>query len=144
MNTLQFSDHLVPYEMFIKDLASQIVRLLKEDSNDPEFISQRKAFELFCPNKDERVSAKNAAVAYNGNVTNTQVGDRVVDGSLAVANIQITSLQNELDTLKKSNATLHNNLEDKERIIAMKQEKIDMMQKVMDLMQEKIDALEGR
>lgn len=47
MNTLQFSDHLVPYEMFIKDLASQIVRLLKEDSNDPEFISQRKAFELF-------------------------------------------------------------------------------------------------
>lgn len=101
-------------------------------------------FELFCPNKDERVSAKNAAVAYNGNVTNTQVGDRVVDGSLAVANIQIVSLQNELDTLKNSNATLHNNLEDKERIIAMKQEKIDMMQKVMDLMQEKIDALEGR
>lgn len=41
MNTLQFSDHLVPYEMFIKDLASQIVRFLKEDSNDPEFISQR-------------------------------------------------------------------------------------------------------
>ena len=33
--------------MFIKDLAAQIVRLLKEDSNDPEFISQRKAFELF-------------------------------------------------------------------------------------------------
>lgn len=47
MNTLQFSDHLVSYEMFIKDLASQIVRFLKEDSNDPEFISQRKAFELF-------------------------------------------------------------------------------------------------
>lgn len=34
MNTLQFSDHLVPYEMFIKDLASQIVRFLKEDSNE--------------------------------------------------------------------------------------------------------------
>ena len=101
-------------------------------------------FELFCPNKDERISAKNAAVAYNGNVTNTQVGDRVVDGSLAVANIQIASLQNERDTLKESNATLNNNLEDKERIIAMMQEKMDRMQKAMDLMHEKIDALEGR
>lgn len=101
-------------------------------------------FELFCPNKDERISAKNAAVAYNGNVTNTRVGDGVVDGSLAVANIQIASLQNERDTLKESNATLHSNLEDKERIIAMMQEKMDMMQKAMDLMQEKIDALEGR
>lgn len=101
-------------------------------------------FELFCPNKDERISAKNAAVAYNGNVTNTRVGDGVMDGSLAVANIQIASLQNERDTLKESNATLNNNLEDKERIIAMMQEKMDMMQKAMDLMQEKIDALEGR
>ena len=72
------------------------------------------------------------------------MGDRVVDGSLAIANIQIASLQNELDTLKKSNATLHNNLEDKERIITMKQEKIDMMQKVIDLMQEKIDAFSGQ
>lgn len=54
MNTLQFSDHLVPYEMFIKDLASQIVRFLKEDSNDPEFISQRKAFELFGRRNIER------------------------------------------------------------------------------------------
>lgn len=101
-------------------------------------------FELFCPNKDERISAKNAAVAYNGNVTNTRVGDGVMDGSLAVANIQIASLQNERGTLKESNATLHSNLEDKERIIAMMQEKMDMMQKAMDLMQEKIDALEGR
>ena len=67
-----------------------------------------------------------------------------MDGSLAVANIQIASLQNERDTLKESNATLNNNLEDKERIIAMMQEKMDMMQKAMDLMQEKIDALEGR
>ena len=91
-----------------------------------------------------RISAKNAAVAYNGNVTNTRVGDGVMDGSLAVANIQIASLQNERDTLKESNATLNNNLEDKERIIAMMQEKMDMMQKAMDLMQEKIDALEGR
>ena len=54
MNTLQFSDHLVPYEMFIKDLASQIVRFLKEDSNDPEFVSQRKDFELFGRRNIER------------------------------------------------------------------------------------------
>lgn len=54
MNTLQFSDHLVSYEMFIKDLASQIVRFLKEDSHDPEFISQRKAFELFGRRNIER------------------------------------------------------------------------------------------
>lgn len=100
-------------------------------------------FELFCPNKDERISAKNAAVAFNGNVTNTHVGDGGTEGALAIAKIQIASLQNERDTLENSNAVLNNSLKDKERIITMMQEKMDMMQKMMDLMQEKIDALIG-
>ena len=47
MKILQFLDHLIPYETFLNDLSSRIVRQLKADKDDPEFISQRKAYELF-------------------------------------------------------------------------------------------------
>ena len=43
MKILQFLDHLIPYETFLNDLSSRIVRQLKADKDDPEFISQRKA-----------------------------------------------------------------------------------------------------
>lgn len=46
MKILQFLDHLIPYETFLNDLSSRIVRQLKADKDDPEFISQRKAYEL--------------------------------------------------------------------------------------------------
>ena len=49
MKILQFLDHLIPYETFLNDLSSRIVRQLKADKDDPEFISQRKAYELFWP-----------------------------------------------------------------------------------------------
>ena len=54
MPLLQFLDHLIPYDTFINDLSARIVRLLKSDSDDPEFISQRKAYELFGRRNVER------------------------------------------------------------------------------------------
>ena len=51
---LQFPDNMIPYEVFIKDLSARIVCLLKSDKDDPEFISQRKAYELFGRRNVER------------------------------------------------------------------------------------------
>ena len=45
--TVQFADKSVPYGVFVNDLAAKIVNLLEKDKTDPEFISQRKAFEIF-------------------------------------------------------------------------------------------------
>ena len=54
MQLLQFLDHLIPYDTFLNDLAARIVRLLKSDNNDPEFISQRKAYQMFGRRNVER------------------------------------------------------------------------------------------
>ncbi|NPD83034.1 hypothetical protein HPS57_13775 [Prevotella sp. PINT] len=54
MEFIQFIDRLIPYDTFINDLSARIVKLLKSDSNDPEFISQRKAFEIFGRRNVER------------------------------------------------------------------------------------------
>lgn len=54
MAFLQFLDRLIPYDTFLNDVAARIVRLLKSDSNDPEFISQRKAYEMFGRRNVER------------------------------------------------------------------------------------------
>ncbi len=51
---LNFSDKCVKYSTFINDLAVRIVHLLKQDANDPEFISQNKAFEIFGRGNVER------------------------------------------------------------------------------------------
>lgn len=47
MGKIRFVDRLVPYDSFVNDLAARIVRFLKTDGEDPEFISQRKAYALF-------------------------------------------------------------------------------------------------
>lgn len=47
MNFLNFSDHLIPYDKFLTDIAARVVKMLKSDFKDPEFISQRKAYEMF-------------------------------------------------------------------------------------------------
>ena len=47
MKLLQFVDHLIPYDTFLNDLSARIVRMLKTDRDDPEFVSQRKAYEIF-------------------------------------------------------------------------------------------------
>lgn len=54
MALLQFLDHLIPYEMFLNDLASRVVALLKNDNDDPEYLSQRKAYEVFGRRNVER------------------------------------------------------------------------------------------
>lgn len=47
MALMQFLDHLVSYETFLNDIASRVVKLLNADKADPEFVSQRKAYEMF-------------------------------------------------------------------------------------------------
>ena len=47
MKTRQVLDRLIPYDAFLNDLAARIVGMIKADSNDPEFVCQRKAYKLF-------------------------------------------------------------------------------------------------
>ena len=51
---LQVLDRLIPYDTFLNDLAARIVKMMKADNNDPEFASQRKAYELFGRRNVER------------------------------------------------------------------------------------------
>lgn len=64
MASFQFMDHLISYDTFINDLSARIVRLLKSDNNDPEFISQRKAYELFGRRNVERWKQQGKVVYY--------------------------------------------------------------------------------
>ncbi len=54
MTLLQFLDRLIPYDTFLDDLAARIVKLLKSDHDDPEFVSQRKAYQMFGRRNVER------------------------------------------------------------------------------------------
>lgn len=54
MPLFQFLDHLIPYDTFLNDLAARIVKLLKADHDDPEYISQRKAYQMFGRRNVER------------------------------------------------------------------------------------------
>lgn len=54
MAFLQFLDRLIPYETFLNDIASRVVRMMKLDKDDPEFVSQRKAYEMFGRRNVER------------------------------------------------------------------------------------------
>ena len=47
MKILQVLDRLIPYDAFLNDLAARIVGMIKADSNDPEYVSQRKAYDMF-------------------------------------------------------------------------------------------------
>ena len=49
---LQVLDRLIPYDTFLNDLAARIVKMMKADN--PEFVSQRKAYELFGRRNVER------------------------------------------------------------------------------------------
>ena len=64
MAFMQFFDRLIPYDIFINDLAARIVRLLKTDRDDPEFVSQRKAYEIFGRRNVERWKRMGKVVAY--------------------------------------------------------------------------------
>ncbi len=54
MEFLQFLDRLIPYDTFLNDVATRVVKMLKTDSNDPEYVSQRKAYEMFGRRNVER------------------------------------------------------------------------------------------
>lgn len=54
MTFLQFADKSVPYGVFVKDVAAEVVHLLKSDDADPDYVSQRKAFEMFGRRNVER------------------------------------------------------------------------------------------
>lgn len=47
MLTLDFSDKSVTYATFVRDVASEVVRQLSAQRNDPETVSQRKAYAMF-------------------------------------------------------------------------------------------------
>ncbi len=47
MNYIEFSDRLIPYRQFLNDLSDEVVRKLRISKDDPEFVSQRKAFAMF-------------------------------------------------------------------------------------------------
>lgn len=44
---IDFSNRSVPYEVFLKDVATTVVGMLREQKDEPEFVSKRKAYELF-------------------------------------------------------------------------------------------------
>lgn len=54
MELFRFWNRIVTYDAFLNDLAARIVRLLKAEHDDPEFISQRRAFEIFGRRNVER------------------------------------------------------------------------------------------
>lgn len=54
MTFIQFADKSVPYTQFVEDVAAKVVSLLKSDNDDPEFVSQRRAFEIFGRRNVER------------------------------------------------------------------------------------------
>lgn len=47
IKNVEFSDKSVPYQIFIKDLATEIVKQMKDSKEDKENISQRQAFLIF-------------------------------------------------------------------------------------------------
>ncbi len=64
MKILQVFDRLIPYDAFLNDLAARIVKMIKADSNDPEFVSQRKAYELFGRRNVERWKRQGKVESY--------------------------------------------------------------------------------
>lgn len=64
MAFIQILDRIIGYENFLNDLAARIVRRLKDDRDDPEFISQRKAYEMFGRRNVERWKREGKIEAY--------------------------------------------------------------------------------
>ena len=47
MVQISFSDKVVSYETFMNDLTARLALFIQNDKNEPETISQRKAYKLF-------------------------------------------------------------------------------------------------
>lgn len=54
MLTMNFEDKRVRYETFVEDVARRLLFLLSRQRNDPETVSQNKAFEMFGRGNVER------------------------------------------------------------------------------------------
>lgn len=61
---IQFSDKLVSYDTFMSDLSARVVRLMKSDAADPEYISQRTAYTMFGRKNVERWKRNAKITAY--------------------------------------------------------------------------------
>jgi hypothetical protein len=44
---IQFVDGLVSYGTMVRDIGAYVVRALKSDKDDPDFVSQRTAYKMF-------------------------------------------------------------------------------------------------
>ena len=64
MDFLNFSDKCVRYSTFLNDVAAKVVNMIKQDANDPEFISQNKAFQMFGRGNVERWRKQGKVHAY--------------------------------------------------------------------------------
>ncbi len=64
IDILPQSDMCVNYSTFLNDVAARVVHLLKQDANDPEFISQNKAFKIFGRGNVERWRKHGKITAY--------------------------------------------------------------------------------
>ena len=47
MMSIDFPDKSVSYSTFVQDVAAEVVRQLSQQHNDPEMVSQRKAYAMF-------------------------------------------------------------------------------------------------
>ena len=64
MDFLNFPDKCVRYSTFLNDVAAKVVQMIKQDANDPEFISQNKAFQMFGRGNVERWRKQGKVLAY--------------------------------------------------------------------------------
>ena len=64
MDFLNFPDKCVRYSTFLNDVAEKVVHMIKQDANDPEFISQNKAFQMFGRGNVERWRKQGKVLAY--------------------------------------------------------------------------------
>lgn len=54
MDLIQFPDRMIPYDRFISDIAAKVANMINSDFKDPEYITQRTAFEMFGRRNVER------------------------------------------------------------------------------------------
>lgn len=51
---IDFTDKTVSYHTFLRDLSANIVKMLHEDKDDPDFMSTRQAYKMFGRKNVER------------------------------------------------------------------------------------------
>lgn len=64
MDILSFTGSAVTYDRFLRDLSACIVKMLKTETNDPEFVSQRKAYRIFGRRNVERWKRQGRVTSY--------------------------------------------------------------------------------